>query len=213
MSHATRATVITISLVSIVVALGIDALTPGAAGAEIETPTQTSTTSAPVRRDTVEAEQATVIHAETTEERERVEWALGRFELAGLDLPALTIYAYKDRSHCGGLNGFFSKDEAGRREVHTCGVDFTLLHELAHAWADQDLDDRARAEFLQVAHATDWHNDDWHLSGSEHAANVIAWGLMDQRVNQTRTRPYDHAGMLDTFSILTAGGEPLWMAG
>jgi hypothetical protein len=83
---------------------------------------------------------------------------------------------------------------------------------LAHAWADHSLAGRTRDEFMTIADADEWIGGEWRLSGSEHAANVIAWGLVDERINQTRTRPYDYASMLDAFNVLT-GSEPLWVLG
>ncbi len=215
MSSISTTTAITISLASIVVVLWIDAFTPGTTGADFETPTQTSITSAPVRRDSGDQPKQleTIVHAEDEAQRQVVEWALGRFDEAGLELPILTIYSHSDRAECDGKNGFFSSTDAGDYEVHTCGVGFTLLHELGHAWAHYGLDEQTRSEFLEIAHADSWRSDDWHLSGSEHSANVIAWGLMDTRINQTRTRPYDHSSMMRAFSTLTDGGEPLWLDG
>jgi len=161
----------------------------------------------------IEVRTETTIQTETREQRKMVEWALSRFDEAGLELPILTIYAFSDRSGCNGNFGYFSHDHAGNFEVHICGIDFTMLHELGHAWAAYNLTEQDKEEFLaEYAHADEWRTDDWLLSGSEHCANVIAWGLMDNRVNQTRTRPYDHNSMLEAFDYLTDGGEPLWMS-
>lgn len=215
MSHATTTTALTISLVSIVVVLWIDALTPGAAGADIEKPAQTSITSAPVVREpapNAHEPKRTAIHAETREQHDIAEWALGRFEEAGLELPPLDIYLHSDREGCNGLFGFHSITDAGDQAVHSCGTVFTLLHELGHAWDHHQLDDETRDRFLEKAQAETWHADEWLLSGSEHAANVIAWGLVNERINQTRTRPYDYTSMLGAFNLLT-GGEPLWIDG
>ena len=123
----------------------------------------------------------------------------------------MDVYAHMDKVDCRGLLGFFARSDAGDYEVHTCGVEFTLLHELGHAWAEHNLDDQTRAEFLEFANADEWNHEDWLLSGSEHAANVLAWGLVETRINQTRTRPHDHASMLEAFRILTGGGTPLWL--
>ena len=208
---------------SALVAFGVGAF--GGVGAPFETPTQTSNSTAPARRaDAVtaastptplavgEEETPISIIAETTEQEDTVRWALGRFEAAGLQLPTLTIYMHENRADCGGNNGSMGDLPNGEYVIHSCGVDFTLLHELTHAWDMHQLDDETRAKFLELAKADVWRNpDSWHLSGAEHAANVVAWGLMDERINQTRTRPYDHRSMLRGFRILT-GQEPLWLA-
>ena len=138
-------------------------------------------------------------------------WALGRFETAGLELPPIEINLHSDKAACNGNNGSLTDGNGAGYIIHSCGVDFTLLHELAHAWDMHSLDDETRERFLGIADADTWRNpDNWNLAGGEHAANVIAWGLMDERINQTRTRPYDHNSMLEGFDILT-GSEPLWM--
>ena len=119
---------------------------------------------------------------------------------------------HEDRADCGGNNGSMGDLPNGEYVIHSCGVDFTLLHELTHAWDFHQLDDETRATFLALAKADVWrHPDNWHLSGAEHAANVVAWGLMEERINQTRTRPYDYRSMLKGFRTLT-GQEPLWLA-
>jgi hypothetical protein len=218
MSYITFSTAIKTLLASALVVSAIGAVTPGGAGAAIETPTQTSTTSiAPARQEsiipttTTAPVRALTINAETEEQAELVAWALRRFEEAELELPPLTINTHSDRADCDGKNGYLAHAAGGEFVIHSCGNEFTLLHELAHAWDKNSLDDETRAEFLKLAQATTWdNNENWYLAGGEHAANVIAWGLVEDRINQTRTRPYDHNSMVKGFEILT-GGEPLWM--
>ncbi len=209
-------TALTISLASIVVALGFDALTPGGTGAAVELPTQTpTTTTAPVRQDLPESTELaeTEVFAETTEQRELADWAFDRFEDAGLELPPVSLHMHSDREDCNGRLGYLSHATGGPYVIHQCGTEFTLLHELAHAWDVHALTEEIREEFLTKAQATHWNNpDNWYLAGGEHAANVVAWALMEQRGNQTQTRPYDHASMIEGFWVLT-GNEPLWMAG
>ncbi len=214
---------------SAIVASGIGAQTLGAAGAtmdEVEAPPATTSSpryEAPARQEPITEVEAveekemlvteTTIHTETTNQHEQVVWALGRFEEAGLELPPVEIHIHRDRSECNGLNGYLANATGGGWILHSCGVDFTLLHELAHAWDNHSLDDETRSEFLELAQADSWDNqDNWNLAGGEHAANVVAWALMSERINQTRTRPYDYNSMLEAYEILTGGGEPLWLA-
>lgn len=217
-STSTTLTALTLSIASIVVALEVDASLSGGTGPAVKM----TTTAAPARRAPVaeselvpetERPQVTKVVAETPELRDQVEWALSRYAEAGLELPVMNVYAHVHRSECGGLFGYFSRSENGDYAVHSCGVEFTLLHELGHAWAEHNLDEQTRAKFLELADADEWKGDDWLSSGSEHAANVLAWGLVETRINQTRTRPYDHASMLEAFGILTGGAAPLWLEG
>ena len=223
MAHTNTTTALGIFLASAIVASGIGAATPGWADAARETLTRTSiTVAASARQDSTSTTTTTtaplhgatdtVIHAETEEQRQLAVWALERYATAGLELPVLTVHLHSDRAECNGLNGFLAHAAGAEMIIHSCGNDFTLLHELGHAWDKHTLDDAGRDAFLEIAQATTWNNaDDWHLAGGEHAANVLAWGLMGERINQTRTRPYDYGSMMDAFSLLTAGGEPLWL--
>jgi hypothetical protein len=234
MSRTTTTTALRTILASALVASGIGAQTLGAAGAtmdEVEAPP--TTTSAPARQElqtagerlvrqeaTIEIEAVeeketsiteTTIHTENQDQHDMVVWALGRYEQAGLELPPVEIHIHSDRSGCNGLNGYLGGSEETGWIVHSCGVDFTLLHELGHAWDRHMLDDEIKAEFLELAQADVWRDtEDWLLSGEEHAANVLAWALMEDRINQTRTRPFDSDSMLNAYEILT-GEEPLWM--
>jgi hypothetical protein len=222
MSRTTTTTAFRTVLASAIVASGIGAPTLGGAGTETHTvETPPVTVAVPTRQESTppaaQVEEVavliteTTIHTETEEQRELVTWALGRFETAGLELPPIEINLHTDRAECGGNNGSLTDLNGAGYVIHSCGVDFTLLHELAHAWDMHSLDDETRERFLGIADADTWNNsEDWNLAGGEHAANVIAWGLMDERINQTRTRPYDHDSMLEGFDILT-GSEPLWI--
>lgn len=217
-------------MASALFASGIGAQTLGVAGAtmdEVEAPPTTTSASArqesQIRQESITGIESveeteiriteTTIHSETEDQHEKVIWALGRFEEAGLELPPVEIHIHNDRSECNGLNGYLGGSQETGWVLHSCGVDFTLLHELAHAWDNHSLDEETREKFLGIAQADTWNNDEnWNLAGGEHAANVIAWALMDERINQTRTRPYDYNSMLRACDILTGGGEPLWLA-
>jgi hypothetical protein len=57
----------------------------------------------------------------------------------------------------------------------------TVLHELAHAWTQQALTEEAREQFLALRDLETWGDDEypWVEQGSEQAAEIIAWGLLD----------------------------------
>ncbi len=56
-----------------------------------------------------------------------------------------------------------------------------MLHELAHAWANLELSDDDRERFVRFRGLAGWNDQShsWGERGTEHAAEVIAWGLMD----------------------------------
>jgi hypothetical protein len=48
----------------------------------------------------------------------------------------------------------------------------------------------------------------WHRRGMEHAANVIAWGLLDDPYPLSRTYPNDPQSLTEAFRLLTES-DPL----
>lgn len=57
-----------------------------------------------------------------------------------------------------------------------------MLHELAHAWANLNLTDAQREQFAKLRGLEVWNSSehDWEERATEHAAEIIAWALMDQ---------------------------------
>jgi hypothetical protein len=84
-------------------------------------------------------------------------------------------------------------------------------HELAHVWEAQNVIDESRNEFMDIREQVrSWASPDhrWEERGREHAANVIAWGLLEDPYPISRTYPNDPGNMRDAFRVLT-GTEPL----
>jgi hypothetical protein len=122
----------------------------------------------------------------TTSQSELVVWATARFRAAGLDVPPVTVAFTPDHQHCAGFVGLY------RPAVHTvnmCADEHAsdlvlrrlLLHEMAHAWTDLHVTGEARVGFVRLRGTPSWDSvrDVWVQRASEHAAEVIAWGLMD----------------------------------
>ena len=86
----------------------------------------------------------------------------------------------------------------------------TLLHELAHAWADLTLDSEMRRRFLDLRGLDIWHDNSvpWEERGFEHAAEIIAWGLLDQDLLLTSIGETDTRKLAEAFELLT-GRKPL----
>jgi hypothetical protein len=140
------------------------------------------------------------------------EWALSRYAEAGLDLPPLVIrFVGPDLSSCGGAQGraYLGRDPV---EIRMCWNDkFILLHELAHVWAAHHLPTERRETFMEGRDGVEsWADADvaWEERGSEHAANVIAWGLLESPYPISRTYPNDVTSMIGAFTLLT-DTEPL----
>ena len=62
---------------------------------------------------------------------------------------------------------------------------FLWLHELAHPWLDAHVDEPTRDAFLEHVRLPRWADptDAWWDRGLERAANTLAFGLLDERVN------------------------------
>jgi hypothetical protein len=124
-----------------------------------------------------------------------VEWALGLFEQAGMELPPLEIRHHGDDvGGCDGHDGLHRPGEP-RNVVELCTNDVTfatqamVLHELAHAWVDDSVGPTARAAFQAVrgyAHWQDYAAAPWHENGIEQAAEIVAWGLFDRPMAMSR---------------------------
>ncbi len=85
-----------------------------------------------------------------------------------------------------------------------------VLHELAHSWMDGTLEEPAPQRFMDHVGLEVWndHAIDWDRRAVEHAADTIAWGLMDRETIMLRIgRPSaDH--LTTGFRMLT-GVTPL----
>jgi hypothetical protein len=116
------------------------------------------------------------------------EWALGRFDLAGLELPNLEVEFHDELDPCHGYYGSFTNSDPV--QVDLCGFNNDrflpapkkmILHELAHAWLFHNLDEETKTSFLELRGLRAWNDQDsdWAERGFEHAAEVIAWARLD----------------------------------
>lgn len=111
------------------------------------------------------------------EQRELVELAEGRFEAQGLKLPEIDYVFHADLRTCSGHKGMYHKST---RTLEMCSMDMnTMLHELAHAWANENLTEAAKEQFVSLRGLDSWSNHDhaWERRGTEHVAETIAWAL------------------------------------
>ena len=149
------------------------------------------------------------------------EWAFARFEQAGLDLPPVAIAFHDGKEPCHGNLGFHRSGTPARIDI--CGFNWdrfvtaakkTILHELGHAWTDHTLTEEARQRFLSIRGLTSWADGPtpWESRGSEHAAEIIAWALMDQATfmtgDQQRSTREARPGLLEL-----TGNLPLQVTG
>jgi hypothetical protein len=126
-------------------------------------------------QETVDRPQITLLGDPDPEEREMVEWALDRFELAGLQLPDLQVEFKTAGCRSRGLYN------RNTQTIHICDSrKMTLLHELAHAWDHFATFDRDG--FLALRELEFYFGPPGTApaeQGVEHIAEIVAWGLMD----------------------------------
>jgi hypothetical protein len=180
---------------------------------------------------TVEAGgQGIEIHNGTPALERLVRWAVGRFQVAGLPAPPVASVAFNREAHtvqCSGEHDGLTLDLGVTAQVLLClgqadacaddactsfspNVRLLILHELAHAWMDRYVDEPTRQAFLARMGLQEWYAPgfDWGLRGVEQAAQVIAWGLMDEPIRTTRLGDRSCGELAAAFELLT-GAAPL----
>ncbi len=132
----------------------------------------------------------------TDQLEELLSWGFARYEASGLSAPRVSrVTSHHGWSDvCGGIRGLTLNDAVSLCFQGTalwCADDCTrweplaketLLHELAHTWMAEHVDQAIIAEFLQVSGQATWADRDepWEDRGVELAAETIAWALMDE---------------------------------
>ena len=125
-----------------------------------------------------------------------VRWALDRYRAAGLTAPApasVIFYPAAPR-RCSGYAGLASGPrlteitfcfgaeaacpEGGRCPPWAPPARQIVLHELAHTWMSEHVDEAARQRYADAVGLDWWEREDsWARRAVERAAETIAWGL------------------------------------
>jgi hypothetical protein len=150
-----------------------------------------------------------------------VEWAFNRFTSAGLTPPEITSVTFVDKraDQCDNILGLIVD-----RQVTLCFLDTvctndacdqwtraskaTALHELAHAWIDDNVDAATRDRFLELAGLEAWAGAavPWGDRGVELAATTIAWGLLDEETPISRKLgPRTCPELTELYDLLVGG--------
>ena len=84
-----------------------------------------------------------------------------------------------------------------------------LLHEMGHAWIDENVTDSVRERFLEMRGLRAWNETTvpWDDRGYEHGAEIIAWGL-GNRYMAPSIPDRDPARLAAGFELLTATPVP-----
>ncbi len=141
----------------------------------------------------------------TVEQQTLIDFGLSRFDAQGLELPDVEIVFHDSLLPCHGHKGIY-RAEIQRLEM--CSLDkATMLHELAHAWANRHLTVEEMKAFVTWRGLDSWndHDDVWERRGTEHVAETIAWALLDDpnHVKWVETQP--DGSQTATHRILSLG--------
>src|SRR5262245_58836277 len=157
-------------------------------------------------RPVVVADGVRVFGADAEHQR-LTRWALGRYEQAGLTVPPIEVHFHPDTSGCYGHLG---SEWNGR--VDLCVVIVSeiardaLLHEIGHAWVQDNVTAQTRERFMRMRGLTVWNDQDviWDERGFEHAAETMAWAL-GHRFLAPGIPDHDPARLTAAFELLTDG--------
>lgn len=134
----------------------------------------------PIPSETVGADGIEYRAPLTPAQQALVDFGLGRFADQDLALPSIHIEFYPTVADCRGHEGQYANQT---RTLRMCSLDkTTMLHELAHAWANHNLSDAEREAFVASRGLSAWNDqlDEWKARGTEQAAEIIAWALLDE---------------------------------
>jgi hypothetical protein len=153
-------------------------------------------------------EPVSVMSGGTQLQAERVQDALDRYAVAGMELPPVDVYLHVTKVGCGGNSGLYTPGSEIDRIDLCVDTPFIILHEFGHAWEKRLGTDEAREQLLDGLGLEFWTGVDvkYRRRGIEAAANLIAWGLTVPTVAERGQAP--DTDRLDLFASFT-GAVPL----
>ncbi|MCP3993542.1 MAG: hypothetical protein GY722_00550, partial [bacterium] len=155
-------------------------------------------------------------------------WGLERFEMAGLVRPQVLTASFAPLPVCAGVSGTVNDTIESGSDLVLCtdahraclpdreactefrvGDRLGMLHELSHIWLLDNLDADTEAAFLESRGLDVWISGSvaWHERGAEQAAEILAWGLMDEAMPLVRIGDPECEEVAEAYSVLT--GSPV----
>ena len=178
-TYTTRSTIIVTLLVGALLTIFL----PDADATAAVAPSFTTTSKAPEAVDPIFAGEA---------DEDAYTWTQDLLSAAGFAYPAVIIEFHRNDEACGGVRGrtYFTNENLATIVVcatHTNPAveetwrQRTLLHELAHAWVDQNVTEEELAAFTGMRGLTEWSSREvnWEHRATEHAAEIFMWGIQD----------------------------------
>jgi hypothetical protein len=154
-----------------------------------------------------------------------LQWAVSRFQLAQLPIPAVSSITFDPfHERCGAMPGYADWSE-GTTAVLICRdssavqpssdggtppLGHLVLHEVGHAWIRQHTDEATRQAFMERVGTDNWNDTGelWRERGVEWAAETLSWGLKGSGRTSVPLASPPCDLLADGFRILT-GAEPL----
>ncbi|HSL74788.1 MAG TPA: hypothetical protein VK853_09980 [Ilumatobacteraceae bacterium] len=160
-----------------------------------------------------------------------IRWLFERFAAGGLEQPDVAAFWFPPSVDCG-LSEAIAKSADDRFQGgHTVTLCFSSdelssgwpgrrwsphvahqgLHELAHVWMYDHLDDLDHRVFLARVGLDTWRDEDtfWPERGVEVAAETIAWGLAEDGGAEYLIKPPPDCDELTKRYVMLTGREPL----
>jgi len=182
-TYTTRSTII----VTLLVGALLTPFLPKAEATGATVPTFTTTAKAPVTIHPVFAGEADEV---------AYEWTQALFSAAGFEFPEVAVEFHRNEEACGGVRGRAYLADGDLATIVVCAVHEnpaveetwrkrTLLHELAHAWIDQNVTAESVSAFTELRGLEEWSSREvnWENRATEHAAEILMWGLQDGDYN------------------------------
>lgn len=168
-----------------------------------------------------------VIHNGTQRLETFLRYGLGRFAVADLEEPILDTVTFEPSRSCDQRSGRVL-DDGSARELFLCiyesdlcpastecatptlSARLALLHELGHVWILEHVGSDTQQQLLDLTGRESWDSLDvpWTDRGAEYAAEVFAWGLLEETVPLVRFGAPPCEELVEAFSMLT-GASPL----
>jgi hypothetical protein len=156
------------------------------------------------------------LHDATPREEALVDWAIGRYQAAGMWLPPIDVYFHADASACADNSGIYSGGRLDICSAHkaTAYARKVLVHEMAHAWSDAHITPTTIEAFLDLRRLKSWGSweEPWGLRGYEQAAEIITWGVGDGAIEPLLPTDDDPEQLEIAFQLLV-GRPPLRVVG
>jgi hypothetical protein len=168
------------------------------------------------------------IHNGTKALEDLLAWGFGRYESAGLPEPRMDTVTFQPSRRCEGLSGRVL-DDGNRRELFVCmyesdictrierpcetpatAVRVAFLHELGHAWMIDNLTEEMEQNLLEISGRDVWDDHDvpWVARGVEYAAEVLAWGLLEEPLTMVRIGSPPCTELVAAYEAITGNPPP-----